>query len=86
MHAQLELIMGGVLQVWRPLAGPVTESPLAMLSAASVDKDDLVPVRIDLPDGRGMPHQYIYMVKHNPGVSRAALTLLPVQLADTLAS
>lgn len=53
-----------VYQVWRPLRGPVEDSPLALVDARSVKPDDLMENRIDFPERTG----YTYSVKHNPGI------------------
>ena len=50
------------MQVWRPLKGPVQESPLAMIDASTVDKEDLMQYALHFPDRTG----YNYAVKHNP--------------------
>ncbi|KAK9843127.1 hypothetical protein WJX74_007373 [Apatococcus lobatus] len=52
----------GVIQVWRPLAGPVEDSPLAMADAATVDQDDLLTNTLHFPGRTGE----VYAVAHNP--------------------
>lgn len=42
-----------IINVWRPLTGPVQSSPLAFASAASVRADDLVPVEHRYPHRTG---------------------------------
>lgn len=54
-----------ILQVWRPLRGPVDESPLAVVDAQTVKHEDFVPVRLELPGRTGSTYQ----VKHDPGDS-----------------
>jgi len=49
-------------QVWRPLRGPVDDSPLGMIDAASVAKEDLLPYAIHFPGRTG----YNYAVSYNP--------------------
>ena len=51
-----------MVQVWRPLRGPVHDSPLAMLDAATVAKDDLVPYSLIFPGRKG----YNYAAKYSP--------------------
>ncbi|CAL8463770.1 g3304 [Coccomyxa elongata] len=50
------------VQVWRPLKGPVDDSPLVMIDASTVDKEDLMQYAIHFPGRTG----YNYAVKHNP--------------------
>lgn len=49
-------------QVWRPLKGPVNDSPLGMIDASTTDKDDLMQYALHFPGRTG----YNYAVKHNP--------------------
>ena len=51
-----------VAQVWRPLRGPVDDSPLGMVDAASVAKEDLLPYTLHFPGRVG----YNYAAKYNP--------------------
>jgi hypothetical protein len=39
-----------IMNVWRPLARPVTREPLALLDASTVDDKDLVGVMAMFPD------------------------------------
>ena len=50
------------MQIWRPLKGPVDESPLGMIDASTVDNEDLMQYAIHFPGRTG----YNYAVKHNP--------------------
>jgi hypothetical protein len=50
------------LNVWRPIAGPVRDSPLAFCDASSVAPGDLVPAELRYPDRIGE----IYYVRFNP--------------------
>lgn len=50
------------IQVWRPLKGPVDDSPLGMIDASTVAKEDLMPYALHFPERTG----YNYAVKHNP--------------------
>jgi hypothetical protein len=51
-----------VINVWRPIRGPIQDSPLAVADAQSVDTDDLVATDLIYPDRTGE----IYYVKFNP--------------------
>ncbi|RDW68370.1 hypothetical protein BP5796_09027 [Coleophoma crateriformis] len=42
-----------IINVWRPLNGPVQSSPLAFASSASVEDNDVVPVEHRYPDRTG---------------------------------
>ncbi len=64
-----EFLHCGSVQVWRPLRGPVHDSPLAMLDAATVAKDDLIPYSLIFPGRKG----YNYAAKYNPDHRQAAL-------------
>lgn len=39
--------------MWRPLKGPVTAAPSAVLDAQTLQPDDLLPVELHLPDRIG---------------------------------
>jgi hypothetical protein len=51
-----------VINVWRPIRGPVEDSPLAVSDARSVAEGDLVATDLIYPDRTGE----IYYVKFNP--------------------
>jgi hypothetical protein len=51
-----------VVNVWRPIRGPIQDAPLAVADAQSVDSDDLVATDLIYPDRTGE----IYYVKFNP--------------------
>jgi hypothetical protein len=51
-----------VVNVWRPIRGPIQDAPLAVADARSVDSDDLVATDLIYPDRTGE----IYYVKFNP--------------------
>jgi hypothetical protein len=51
-----------VINVWRPIRGPVEEKPLALCDARSVSPQDWVPTDLLYPDRVGE----IYYVAHNP--------------------
>lgn len=52
-----EIIAAGtrvrIINVWRPIGGPVVDSPLALADSRSVEKEDLVPARLIYPDREG---------------------------------
>jgi hypothetical protein len=51
-----------VINVWRPIRGPIQDAPLAVSDAQSVDSEDLVATDLIYPDRIGE----IYYVKFNP--------------------
>ncbi len=51
-----------VINVWRPIRGPVQDTPLAVSDARSIDEGDLVATDLIYPDRTGE----IYYVKFNP--------------------
>jgi hypothetical protein len=51
-----------VVNVWRPIRGPIQDAPLAVADAQSIDPDDLVATDLVYPDRTGE----IYYVKFNP--------------------
>jgi hypothetical protein len=51
-----------VVNVWRPIRGPIQDAPLAVADAQSVDSGDLVATELVYPDRIGE----IYYVKFNP--------------------
>ena len=51
-----------VINVWRPIRGPVQDTPLAVSDARSIDAEDLVATDLVYPDRTGE----IYYVKFNP--------------------
>jgi len=51
-----------VINVWRPINGPIQDSPLAVTDARSLGAEDLVATDLIYPDRTGE----IYYVKHNP--------------------
>jgi hypothetical protein len=59
-----ELLKGRVqvVNLWRPIRGPLRDSPLALCDAASVATDDLVASDLIYPNRRGET----YSVKFNP--------------------
>ena len=50
------------MQVWRPLRGPVHDSPLGLLDAATVAKEDLLSYSLIFPERKG----YNYAAQYNP--------------------
>ena len=51
-----------VINVWRPIRGPVLDAPLAITDASTIAEDDLVATDLVYPDRTGE----IYYVKFNP--------------------
>jgi hypothetical protein len=51
-----------VINVWRPIRGPVVDAPLAVTDASSIAAGDLVASDLIYPDRTGE----IYYVKYNP--------------------
>jgi hypothetical protein len=51
-----------VINIWRPIRGPIQDAPLAVADAQSVDYRDLVATDVVYPDRTGE----IYNVKFNP--------------------
>ena len=52
-----------MVQVWRPLAGPVRDMPLAICDARSIAPDDLVETDPVYEDRVGE----VFQLRHNPG-------------------
>ncbi len=59
------------VNLWRPIVGPILDTPLALCDARSVDNADLIPTDIhhfgedDLEAPRHTGH--VYSLRHNPG-------------------
>ena len=53
-----------VINVWRPICGPVEESPLAVCDARSIAPQDLVPTDLKYPDRTGEVHSLAYNPAH----------------------
>lgn len=51
------------INVWRPIAGPVKRSPLALLDASTLDPSDLIATDMVYPNRTGE----IYHLAYNPG-------------------
>lgn len=51
-----------IINVWRPIRGPLEDAPLALCDARSVAPEDLVPTDLLYEDRTGE----IYNVRHNP--------------------
>jgi hypothetical protein len=51
-----------VINLWRPIQGPLEEAPLALCDASSVASQDLIPSALVYPDRVGET----YGVVHNP--------------------
>ena len=51
-----------VINLWRPIRGPVLDAPLAMADGRTVDPDDLVASDLIYPNRKGET----YSVRYNP--------------------
>lgn len=51
-----------IINLWRPLRGPLLDTPLAMCDARTVAPDDLVPTDLIYPNRKGET----YSVRYNP--------------------
>lgn len=63
--------------MWRPLKGPVQSSPLGMIDAATVQKEDYINYRLHFPDRIG----YNYGVAHNSKHKYASFAALQFSLS-----
>jgi hypothetical protein len=61
-----ELLHGSVqvINLWRPIRGPLLDSPLAVCDARTVGFDDLVPSDLVYPNRVGETYQVIYNPAH----------------------
>jgi hypothetical protein len=54
-----------IVNVWRPVANPVVDAPLAFCDGRFVDPGDLIPTDLYFPDGRvGLTYQVLYRPNH----------------------
>ena len=54
-----------IINVWRPLVGPVVDSPLAFCDGRSIRATDLVPTDLYFPEGRiGLTYQIAFHPNH----------------------
>jgi hypothetical protein len=51
-----------MINVWRPIVGPVLQTPFAVIDAGSISTDDFIPIDLVYTDRVGQ----IYMVRDNP--------------------
>jgi hypothetical protein len=69
-----------IVNVWRPLRGPVEEKPLAVCDGATVRPEDLVPNALIYPDRRGETYAVTYDPAHRwyyaPGMQTDEVLLL----------
>lgn len=66
MGEEAEKLLQGryrIINIWRPLNGPIASFPLAFASSASVEDDDLIPIEHRYPDRTGETAG----VRYNPG-------------------
>ncbi|DBB06063.1 TPA: hypothetical protein ACH3X3_009633 [Trebouxia sp. C0006] len=61
--AELSQKPWAIIQVWRPLTGPVQDSPLGMMDAATLSVDDILAVKVHVEGGH--VHE-VNFVAHNP--------------------
>jgi hypothetical protein len=52
------------INVWRPLFGPVQDTPLAVCDARSIDADDLVTIELLYRDRIGENYNVVHSAKH----------------------
>lgn len=52
-----------VINVWRPIEGPIQRSPLAVCDARSIPDGDLIETELRYPDRTGV----VSLLKHHPG-------------------
>lgn len=53
-----------VINVWKPIGGPVREAPLAVLDARSIRPGDLVPTDLHYPDRSGEVYSLTWSQEH----------------------
>jgi hypothetical protein len=53
-----------VINVWRPIAGPVLANPLAVCDAATMRQDDFVPTDLRYPDRSGEVYSVTWRPEH----------------------
>ncbi|MGA2409919.1 MAG: CmcJ/NvfI family oxidoreductase [Candidatus Binataceae bacterium] len=68
------------INVWRPIAGPIKSSPLAVCDAKSIDPDDFVASDLVYPDKVGETYRFTYNPNHRwfyyPNLQRDEAILL----------
>jgi hypothetical protein len=69
-----------VINVWRPIAGPVETAPLALADARSIAPDDLVPLDLVYPERTGEIHNALFNPVHRwftfPAMARHEAVLI----------
>jgi len=53
-----------VINVWKPIRGPVQEAPLAVCDARSIEPSDLVPTDLNYPDRTGEVYSLLFNPRH----------------------
>lgn len=53
-----------IINIWRPIRGPLVDAPLAVCNARSVARDDLVPSALVYPDRRGETYAVLFNPAH----------------------
>jgi hypothetical protein len=59
LHGRVQII-----NVWRPIRGPLLDAPLAVCDAGSVDKEDLIPSDLIYPNRIGETYSVSYRPSH----------------------
>jgi hypothetical protein len=69
-----------IINLWRPITGPLHDAPLAVCDAGSVDPVDLVPTDLVYPHRTGETYSVLYSPNHRwfyaPGMARDEALLL----------
>ena len=75
-----------VINVWKPITGPVREAPLAVCSAESMHLEDFVPTSLEYPDRSGEVFSVTFRLSHRwfyyPGMRADEAMLLKCYDAD----
>lgn len=75
-----------VVNVWKPIRGPVQEAPLAVCAADSMQLGDFVPTRLEYPDRSGEVYSVTYRDSHRwfyyPGMRADEAMLLKCYDSD----
>ena len=76
-----------IVNVWRPIGGPVQQAPLAMCDARSIEVDDLIPSDLVYRDWTGETYSFAYNPRHRwywyPSQTPDEVTLLKIYDSKT---